>query len=124
MTENIKIVREYSRLETTMNTPPVDENLHVRTLRNRNILYNVRNRQIDNHNSRGQKPNIPPRQSSLQTYCNVMISDISILPQDSKNITTGNTFRPEHIPIPTPTHRHDRQDRSSSSPLQNHMIKT
>ena len=101
MTENIKIVREHSRLETEMNVPPVDSNLHVRTLRSRNILYDIRNKHIDNQNSRGQKPNIPSRQNSSQTYSKVMTSDISTQQQCSKDMTVGITFRQEHMPRPT-----------------------
>ena len=51
MTENIKMVRECRRLETDMNIPPVDNNQYVRTLRSRNIPYDIRHRQMDNQNN-------------------------------------------------------------------------
>ena len=47
MAENIKIVRECRMLGPDMNVPPVDDNLYVRTLRNRDISYDIRNRQIN-----------------------------------------------------------------------------
>ena len=47
MTENVKIARECRRLETNMNVPPVDNYLHVRKLRSRNISYDIRHRQMD-----------------------------------------------------------------------------
>ena len=53
------------RLETNMTVPPVGKNIHVRTLRNRNIPNVIRHRQIDNHTDRGQIPNIPPQLNSL-----------------------------------------------------------
>ena len=59
MIESFKVVRVYRRLETDMNVPPVDNNLQVRTLRNKNIPYDIRHRQIDKLTGRGQKPNIP-----------------------------------------------------------------
>ena len=64
----------------------------MRTLRSRNISYDTRHRQIDKQTSRGQKPNIPPRQNSLKTCCNVIISDISTQSLSNKNETIGNTF--------------------------------
>ena len=75
MTENMKIAREHRRLETIIIVPSVGENLYVRTLGNRNIPFDVRNKQFDKQNSRGQKPNIPPRKTSLQTNHNVMTTD-------------------------------------------------
>ena len=51
MPENIKVAREHRRLETVMILPPVDENLYVRTLRSRNIVCNIRHRQLDSQNS-------------------------------------------------------------------------
>ena len=65
MTENIKIVGACRKLEIEMNVPPVDNNLYVKMLKSRNIPYDIRHRQMDNQNSRGQKPNIPPRPRSL-----------------------------------------------------------
>ena len=38
MTESSRVDGEYRRLTTNMNVPPVDENLYVRSLRNRNLL--------------------------------------------------------------------------------------
>ena len=52
-----------------MNVPPVDENLYIKALRSGNIPYDTRHRQLDSQNSRGQRPKIPPRQSSLETNC-------------------------------------------------------
>ena len=101
MRENIKIVRECRRLETDMNIPPADNNLYGRILRSVNIPYDIRHKQMDNKNSRGQKPNIPPRLSSLQTNRKLMTTDISTHPASSKDMTIGNTSRQEHIQIPT-----------------------
>ena len=44
--------REYRRLATNMNVPPVDENLYVRSLRNRNIPHDIRHTQSDNQISK------------------------------------------------------------------------
>ena len=43
MMENMKVAREHRSLETSMNVPLLDENLYVRTLRNRKIQYNIGN---------------------------------------------------------------------------------
>ena len=59
MAENSKVARQYRRLATNMNVPPVYEHLYVWTLRNRNISFNIRHRQFDNQNSKTQKPDIP-----------------------------------------------------------------
>ena len=118
----MRIAREHRRLETNMNVPPVDENLYVQTLRNRNIPYNVRNRQYDNQHSRGQKPNIPPRQSSLQRNHNVITTEISTQLQQSRNMSIGKTFRQEYTLTPTPRHdRYIRLDKLRSSSLQTHQ---
>ena len=60
-----------------MIVPLVDENLYVRTARGRNIPYDVRHKQPNGQNNTGQKPNIPPWQSSLQTNCTVSTTDIT-----------------------------------------------
>ena len=44
MAENSSIPRENRRLTTNMNVPQVDENLYIRTLKNRNIPYDIRHR--------------------------------------------------------------------------------
>ena len=59
-----------------MNMPPVDTNFQSRTLRSRNIPYDTRNIQINRHTSKGQKPDIPPRSSSVKIHSKVT-SDIS-----------------------------------------------
>ena len=56
MTESCRIAREYRRLTTIMNVPLVDENLYVRSLRNRDILYDTRLSTFDNHNSKTKTP--------------------------------------------------------------------
>ena len=106
-----------------MNVPPVDNNFYVRTLRSRNIIYDIRHRQIDNQTNTGQKPDIPPRPNSLQTNSKVMTHNISTHLPNNKEMTIGNTFRQEHVQIPTPTPRCDkysRQEKPSSSPQQNY----
>ena len=47
MAENFKVFREHRRSETNMNVPPVDDNLQIRTLRSRNIPYDIRHKHID-----------------------------------------------------------------------------
>ena len=79
-----------------MNVPMVDENLNIRTLIKRNIPYDVRNRQFNNQNSRGQKLNIPPRQRILQTNHNMMTTDILTQLKCSRTLSFGKTFRQEH----------------------------
>ena len=58
MAENFKVVKEYRRLETNINVPPVDNNCQIRTLKSRNIPNDARHRQLDRQTSRGQKPDI------------------------------------------------------------------
>ena len=53
-------------LGTDMNVLQVDTNFQLRALWSRNIPYDTRYRQIDRQTSRLQKPNIPPRSSSLK----------------------------------------------------------
>ena len=71
MAANFKLEWEQLRLETDMNVPPVDTNFQFRTLRSRNIPYDKRHRQVDRQTSRGQKPDIPPRSSSLKLQSTV-----------------------------------------------------
>ena len=78
MTENSRIAREYRRLTTNMNVSQVDEKLHVRSLRNRNIPYDMRPRPFDNQNSKTKKPDIPPRCSSLTTNHKSTAAHISV----------------------------------------------
>ena len=61
--ENSRMEREYRRLTTNINVPPVDENLQVRSLRNRNIPYDTR--PIDKLNSKTKNLDTPPRCNSL-----------------------------------------------------------
>ena len=42
MTESNRIAREYKSLTTNKNVAPVDENLYARSLRNRDIPYDIR----------------------------------------------------------------------------------
>ena len=60
------MARGYSRLTPNMNVPLVDENLHVKLLRNRNIPYDTTHRPFDHQNNKTKKPDIPPRYSSLR----------------------------------------------------------
>ena len=87
--------------------PLVDENLYVKTLRNRNIPYDIRHRQFDNQNSKTQKPNIPPRHSNLLTSHKIATADISTQLSSNRDIfmTTVNVFR--QVSPPTLTLRHD-----------------
>ena len=80
MAENSKVAREHLKLATYMDVPLVDENLHVRTLRNRNIPYDIRHKQFDNQNSKTQKPDIPPRHNNLLRDCKIAAADISTQP--------------------------------------------
>ena len=80
-----------------MNVPLVDKILYVRTLRNRNIPYNVRQRQPINQNNRGQKPNIPSQQGSSQTNYTVTNTDITSKLQG--NTSMYMTLR--QVPSPT-----------------------
>ena len=103
-----------------MNIPSVDNNLYVRTLRSRNIPYDIRHRQTDKQNNRGQKLHIPTRPYSLKTNSKVITFNIPTHPLSNKDMTICNTLRQEHIQIPTPRHnKYARQDKSSSSPPQN-----
>ena len=121
MTENFKIARQHRKLETNMNVPQVDSNLHVRTLRSRNIAYDIRHRQIDNQTARREKLNIPPQPNNLETSSKEMTFDISTHLPSNKDVTISSTVRQEHIQVPTPnprSERYIRQDKSSISPPQ------
>ena len=48
MAEGSRLDREYRRLVNDMNVQLVDENLYVRSLRNREIPYNTRLNTFDN----------------------------------------------------------------------------
>ena len=100
MAENSRMVREYRRLTTNMNVPLVDENLYVRLLRNRNIPYNIRHRQFDNQNGKTQKPDMPPRCSSLTINHKATSADISAQLSSSRNnfLTLENAFRQRSPP--------------------------
>ena len=58
-----------------MNVPPVDENLYIRSLTNRVIIYDTRLGTFDNLNSKTKKPDIPPSHSSLTTNCKLVTAD-------------------------------------------------
>ena len=91
MAENIKVAREYSRLERNMNVPLVGEYFYVRTLGNRSAPYDIRCRQLDSQNSRGWETNIPPRLSIWQTAKWLLLTY-----QHNCNIvdmSMGNVFR-------------------------------
>ena len=77
MTENSRMARDYRRLTTNMNVPLVDKNLHLRSLRNRDILYDTRLSTFDNQNSKTKKHDIPPRHSRLTVNCKLTTADIS-----------------------------------------------
>ena len=79
-----------------MNVPPLDENLYVSSLRNRDILHDVRLSTFDNQNSKTKKPDIPPRHSSSTTNCTLTTANLSAqLPSDrNKFLTLDQTFRP------------------------------
>ena len=80
-----------------MTTPTIGSNLYVRTLRSRNIPYETRNRQITIKIVGRQKPNISPRQNTLQTKCEVKTSDISMQLQSCKDMIIGNTLEQEDM---------------------------
>ena len=96
------MAREYMMLTTNIKVPPVDENLYVRLLRNRNIPYDIRHRQFGNQNSKTQKTDIPPRCSSLTTNCKTTSADISAQRQSSRNNfwTLDNAFKQRSPPTP------------------------
>ena len=60
-----------------MKVPPVDKNLYVMSLRNRDIPYETRFTTFDNQNSKTKKPNIPPGHSSLTTNYKSTVADLS-----------------------------------------------
>ena len=76
MPENSRIAGEYKRLNTNMNVPPVDENLYVRSFRNRDTPCDTRLITFNNQNSKRKKPDITPRCSSLTTNCNITTADL------------------------------------------------
>ena len=53
MTESSKI--EYRRLTTNMDVPLVDKNLYVRSLRNRDIPYDIKLSTFDNQNRKNKE---------------------------------------------------------------------
>ena len=65
-----------------MDVLPVDTNFQFRTLRSRNIPCDMRKRPNDRQMSNGQKPDIPPRSSSLK-ICSKVTPD---KPQGQLNI--------------------------------------
>ena len=89
-----------------MNVPSVDENLYVKTIRNRTIPYDIRHKHLNNQNNRGQKPNITPRQGRLQTKCTVTTIDIPTKPQGSRDMSMHTMSR--QISSPTPALQHNR----------------
>ena len=103
MAENSRITKENRRLTTNMNVPLIDEILYVKALRNKNIPYDIRNRQFDNQNSKTQKLDIPPRCSSLTKNCKITTVVISVQLSSSRNklMTPDNAFRQRSPPTPT-----------------------
>ena len=85
MTENSKIARENRKLRTNINMPPVDENLYIRSLKNRDIPNDTRLRSFDSQNSKTKKPDIPPRCHSLTTNCKLTTADISTQLSNSRD---------------------------------------
>ena len=59
------------------------------------------------------KPNIPPRQISLQTNCKMTTNDISTQLQCNKDMTIGSMFR--LVSSPTPPLRQQNQIKKSIS---------
>ena len=70
--------------------------MYIRTLRSRNIPYDVRQRQHSSQN-KGQKPNIPPKLSSLQTDCEVT-TEISTQPQRDRETSMYTSFQQVFTP--------------------------
>ena len=89
-----------------MYVPPLGEKHYVRTLRSSNMPYHIRQRQPKNYNNTGQKPDIPPWPSSLETNHTVTTTDITAKLQGNKDMSMCTTFR--QIPSPTPTLWHGR----------------
>ena len=102
MTENSRIAREYRRFTTNMNVPPVDANLYVKSLRNRDIPYDTRCRLFDNQNSKTKKLDIPPRCSSSTTNHKLTTADISPQSPNSRNkfLNLDQTYRQRSSTIP------------------------
>ena len=104
MAEKSKVARKYRRLATNINVPPVDKNLYVRTMRNRNIPYVIRHKQFVNQTSKTQKPDILPRHNCLLTNYKIAAADISTQPPSTIDILMNpdNTFRqmsPPTLPL-------------------------
>ena len=57
MEEGSRFDREYKKLVTEINVPPVSENLYVRSLWNRDIPYKTWLSTFDNQNSKTKQPN-------------------------------------------------------------------
>ena len=68
-----------------MSVPLVDKNLHVRSLRNRDIPYDTRLSTYDNQNSKTVKPDIPTRHSSLTTNFKLTTADTSAQLPNGRN---------------------------------------
>ena len=102
MAENSGIKGEYQRLTTNTNVSLVDENLYLRTLRNKNIPYDIRHRQFDKQNSKTEKPHIPPGYSSLNKISKINTADLSAQLPSSRNkfLTPDNAFRQRSPPTP------------------------
>ena len=100
MAENSRMTGKYRMLTTNRNVPVVDKNLYVKSLRNRNIPYDIRQRQFGNLNSKTQKPDVPPRCSSLITNHKITTADISAQLSGRRNKfpTLDNAFRQRSTP--------------------------
>ena len=55
----------------------------------------------------GQKPDIPPRSSSLK-ICRRVTCDISIRTPSTPDKTVGNTFKQDSLKLPIPMPRYER----------------
>ena len=119
MTESNRVAREYRRLTTNMNVALVDENLYVRSLRYRDIPYDVKSSTSDNQNSKIKQPDtklstfdsqnsktknpIPSSKcSSLSINHKPVTADLSAQSSNDRNklLTLDQTFR--QISPPTP----------------------
>ena len=95
MAENTRVIREQKWLETNMNVPLVDYNLHVCALRGRNIPYDIWLGQLIRQSNMGkQKSGIPHRQNSLQTNLKVNTSNIQTKLQVSREMSMYTSPRP------------------------------
>ena len=95
MTESSRLERKYRKLVTDMNVPKVDDNLYMKSLRNRYIPYNTRLSTFDRQKSKTVKPKVPPRPRSSKANYKQTTVDLSVqLPTDRNEfLTLDQTFR-------------------------------